>query len=330
MIECMLSQFDIWQSDNTIACIFIYGSGEKAFCAGGDIHALRASALSTPGGPCVEAENFFAREYRLNHLLHCYKKPVIAWGHGIVMGGGLGIFAGASHRIATETSRFAMPEVTIGLFPDVGGSYFLNKMPDKSGRFLALTGALFNASDALFTDIANIFISGEKFNSVIQALVDHAPSDNTAVQSVLTNFEEPSVGLLPNANIEPHMDIINRLCESENILDVILAFKELNTEEKWLSKAKRGLLHGSPNSIKIIDEQLKRSANLPLNEIFRSELILSTHCVRFPDFAEGVRALLVDKDHSPQWQYSDITEIPEELTTSFFTPPWLEHPLADL
>ena len=129
MVDLLLDRLSQWELDESICCLLISGSGGKAFCAGGDVQALHASAVKTPGGPCVEAETFFEREYRMDFALHNYPKPVIVWGDGIVMGGGLGIFAGGSHRVVTETSRFAMPEVTIALFPDVGGSYFLNRTP---------------------------------------------------------------------------------------------------------------------------------------------------------------------------------------------------------
>ena len=136
MVDTLQQQLDAWRDDPEIGAILIDGSGEKAFCAGGDVQALHRSATATPGGPCEEAEAFFAREYRMNYTLHTYPKPIICWGHGIVMGGGLGVMAGCSHRVVTEATRIAMPEITIALFPDVGGSWFLNHMPGKSGNSL--------------------------------------------------------------------------------------------------------------------------------------------------------------------------------------------------
>ena len=134
MVDLLQAQLDAWADDDAIAAIFIEGAGEKAFCAGGDVQALHASSVGTPGGPCEYAETFFTREYRLDYTLHTYAKPIICWGHGIVMGGGLGVMAACSHRVVTERTRIAMPEVTIALFPDVGGSWFLNHMPRPSWR----------------------------------------------------------------------------------------------------------------------------------------------------------------------------------------------------
>lgn len=135
MVDTLSAQLLAWRDDPSIAAVFIDGTGEKAFCAGGDVQALRDSCLATPGGPCEYAETFFAREYAMNYLLHTYPKPIICWGHGVVMGGGLGILAGCSHRLVSERTRIGMPEITIALFPDVGGSWFLNRMPGNVGRF---------------------------------------------------------------------------------------------------------------------------------------------------------------------------------------------------
>src|SRR5210317_2516528 len=171
MVNLLQVRLDQWRTDESIAAIFIEGAGDKAFCAGGDVQALYRSATATPGGPCEYAEDFFTREYRMNYTLHTYGKPIICWGHGIVMGGGRGVMAGCSHRVVTEKTRIAMPEVTIALFPDVGGSWFLNHMPGKCGQFLALTGASINAADAIYTGIAGRFIASEHKAAVIEQLL---------------------------------------------------------------------------------------------------------------------------------------------------------------
>ena len=183
MVDLLQEQLDAWRGDRDIAAIFIEGAGQKAFCAGGDVQALHRSATATPGGPCDYAESFFTREYRMNYTLHTYSKPVICWGHGIVMGGGLGVMAGCSHRVVTEKTRIAMPEVTIALFPDVGGSWFLNHMPGKSGQFLALTGASINAADAIYTGMADRFISSERKAEVLQQLLRQEWGGDAAQQS---------------------------------------------------------------------------------------------------------------------------------------------------
>lgn len=336
MVEQLLQQLLVWQRDSSVVCVMISGSGEKAFCAGGDVQALRNSSLATPGGPCVEAENFFAREYRLDYLIHTFGKPIVVWGDGIVMGGGLGIFAGASHRVVTETSRFAMPEVSIGLYPDVGGSFFLNQMPAQVGRFLALTGAAFNAADALYVGIADVFIQRNQFDTVLAKLQGGAPATHEAMSMLLASCMlatadkkiatvTPAVG-----NIESHIDTINALCNGDNIQTVFERIATLQTDDAWLLKAKKTLLHGSPLSVLLIDLQLARSVGQPLAQVLNAELLLSTNIIRYPEFAEGVRALLVDKDRKPKWQYANIAAIPEALIESFFSAPWQDNPLADL
>lgn len=329
-VELLLLQLTTWATDDSIACVVIDGSGEKAFCAGGDVQALHASAVATPGGPCIDAENFFAREYRMNHLLHTYNKPIIVWGDGIVMGGGLGIFAGGSHRVVTETSRFAMPEVTIGLYPDVGGSYFLNRMPKSTGRFLALTGASFNAADAVYTGIANYFISRNSFQSVLDQLLIAAPTGHDQVTSLLSQFQAQSKSALPAANVEPHSEIIESLVGEQTIQQVMQNFAALQTDDKWLAKAKRSIEHGSPLSVLLIDKQLSVCADFSIGECFQAELVLSTNIVRYPEFAEGVRALLIDKDRNPQWQFSAIDKVSTDLLDAFFVAPWQDNLLNDL
>lgn len=329
-VDLLQAQLDAWSNDASIACIWIEGSGEKAFCAGGDVQALAASSLATPGGPCIEAETFFAHEYRMNHTLHRYKKPILVWGDGIVMGGGLGILAGGSHRVVTQTSRFAMPEVTIGLYPDVGGSYFLNRMPGSVGRFLSLTGASFNAADALSTGIANFYVDRERRNALVEALIQAAPDTHEKLTEALRSFGPDTDAAIPEGNVEAHSEVIEQLVGEAPVDIVMDNFNSLSTDDKWLQKAKQGISHGSPLSVLLIDRQLEACKRLSLAECFRRELILSTNIVRYPEFAEGVRALLIDKDKNPQWLYKAIAEVPGSLLDSFFESPWQVNPLADL
>ncbi|MDX1735964.1 MAG: enoyl-CoA hydratase/isomerase family protein, partial [Halioglobus sp.] len=210
MVDLLQQQLDAWRGDDAIAAVFIDGAGEKAFCAGGDVQALHRSATETPGGPCEYAEAFFTREYRMNYTLHTYPKPLVCWGHGIVMGGGLGVMAGCSHRVVTEKTRIAMPEVTIALFPDVGGTWFLNHMPGRSGQFLALTGASINAADAIYCGIADRFIGSDSKDDVLEQLLRQewqaqAASNHALTRHVLRPFSEQSVAQCPGGQVEPHL-----------------------------------------------------------------------------------------------------------------------------
>ena len=333
MVDLLQAQLDTWADDDAIAAVFIDAVGEKAFCAGGDVQALHASAVETPGGPCEYAEAFFAREYRMNYTLHTWPKPLVCWGHGIVMGGGLGVMAGCSHRIVTERTRIAMPEVTIALFPDVGGSWFLNHMPGKSGEFLALTGASINAADAIFTGIADRFIASEHKEAVLAALLaqDFSSGDAHAhVRHALRPFSDKSIGSLPAGQVEPHLAAIARLCDGDSIHDIIDNIVGLDTEDPWLVKARDSLAHGSKLAARWIHRQLHETRHAGLKEIFQAEIQLVTNIVRHPEFTEGVRALLIDKDRNPQWAYASSREVPEAVLDGFFAAPWPTNPLADL
>lgn len=335
MVDLLQAQLDTWRDDDTIAAVFIQGAGEKAFCAGGDVQALHASAVATPSGPCEYAENFFRREYRMNYTLHTYPKPLIGWGHGIVMGGGLGVLAGCSHRVVTERTRIAMPEITIALFPDVGGSWFLNHAPGSSGEFLALTGASINAADALYIGIADRFIASEHKDAIIEQLLAQSWGSDSAgnhalVARVLRGFAEKSTGALPAGQVEAHIATINALCDRDSIHDVIEAICAQNTDDPWLVKARDSLQGGSKLAALWIHRQLRETRHASLREVFQSELQLATNIVRHPEFAEGVRALLIDKDRSPAWEYIASRDVPRDLLESFFVAPWAVNPLTDL
>lgn len=335
MVDLLLSQLTKWQADDSIVAVLVRGAGEKALCAGGDVQALHQSSVSQPGGPCEYAETFFEREYRLDYLLHQYLKPTIVWGHGIVMGGGLGILAACKHRIVTEKTRIAMPEVTIALFPDVGGSYFLNKMPGSCGRFLALTAASINAADSLYSGIADYFMSHQQYEQLSEALVQLPWSgdkfdDDNLLSSAIHKLEQHAIEKMPPGNLESHQTQIDQLCNGDDVNVIADRIGKLQTDDKWLLKAKSGLSGGSPLAIKWIFKQLNLAKNLSLKDVFQAELLLGTNIMRHPEFAEGVRALLIDKDQSPTWQIADLDSVSEEAVAAFFRAPWPQNPLADL
>ena len=335
MVDSLQRYLELWRDDDTVKLIFIDSIGDKAFCAGGDVQALYRSAIETPGGPCDYAETFFANEYRMNYTLHTYPKPIICWGQGIVMGGGLGVLAACSHRIVTETTRIAMPEITIALFPDVGGSYFLNKMPNNVGRFLALTGASINCTDAVFTRIAdNILLNGSKAIFLENLSAQDWSSNNLTNKTITTNaIEDFSNNNCPPPSpgqIESRLDLVQELSTKEDIASFVGAITNLETDDKWMIRAREGLIHGSPFAACWIDHQLKITKEMTLETIFQSEILLVTNIIRNPEFSEGVRALLIDKDRNPNWQFSDVDSVPKDSLERMFEPPWPKNPLADL
>jgi len=335
MVDALQARLEQWRSDDEIAAIFLEGAGEKAFCAGGDVQALYDSVLATPGGPCEYAEEFFLREYRLDYTLHTYPKPIICWGHGIVMGGGLGVMAGCSHRVVTEKTRFAMPEVNIALFPDVGGSWFLNHMPGKTGQFLALTGASINAADAIYTGIADRFIASDLKDEVVSQLLRQKwqgdPAANHGlVRHTLRPLTEQSVSRCPGGQVEPHLGSIATLCDGDDVHEIIANILSQQTRDPWLSSARDSLAYASPLALMWSYRQLAETRLASLREVFQAELVLATNIMRDPEFAEGVRALLIDKDRKPDWRFKSTRDVPMEVLDGFFTPPWDVHPLADL
>ncbi len=321
-----------WRDDPSVACVFIESALPGAFCAGGDVRAMRRAALAASGGPCVAAERFFEHEYRLNHSMHRYAKPIVAWVHGIAMGGGLGLVAGCSHRVVAETARIAMPEVMIGMFPDVGASYFLNRCPSPCGRFLALTGAAVNASDALHLGLADYFVLDARRDATLSALRRARWSGDAAgavVDRCLAEQSSRSPGA-PAGVVMARAARIEALCRGEDTVAVAERIANLDDDDAWLAAARDGQRYGSPLSTLLIDGQLRAAANMSLEAVLRSELTLAARVVRYPEFSEGVRALLVDKDRRPDWRFKRVADVPETLLAPFFDSPWTLHPLRDL
>lgn len=336
MVDLLTPQLKTWQQDPTITCVILNAAGEKAFCAGGDIRRLYDTMIECGAHKSNDyAEAFFENEYRLDYLIHKYQKPLIVWGHGIVMGGGIGLMSGASHRIVTEKSRLAMPEINIGLYPDVGGTWFLNHAPGRTGLFLGLTGANINAADALFVGLADRFLPHESQQQVIEALCnadweDKAHDAAGIVSKVLRRFED--LDQLPESEVRNHYDLIQQVTDGDNLPEIAEKIVAIDSDEKWLQKAVAGLKNGCPTTAHLVYQQLKRGKKLSLEAVFQMELIMSLQCSRHPDFPEGVRALLVDKDGQPKWQHSSVAEVPDSWVEEHFTAPWGdgENPLKDI
>jgi enoyl-CoA hydratase/carnithine racemase len=330
MVELLLPQLCAWQEDPRIACVLLRGSGDRALCAGGDVVELRNSSLARDG----KAERFFEREYRLDYLIHTYRKPILVWGHGVVMGGGLGLLAGASHRVVTAQTRLAMPEVTIGLFPDVGGTWFLNRAPGRTGLFLAVTGAAINASDTLFLGLADRFLDHAQWPELVdrlKALPWGAPADHGGQLSHVLRDLEAQAGERPEPVVRNHYDIIQQLTDGDSLDQIVAQITAYDGDDEWLQRAAKTLSSGCPTTVRVIYEQLRRGLHLSLREIFQLELIIGANCMRFSNFAEGVRALLVDKDRNPRFEPATLVEVTPEFVAQHFEPPWQgPHPLADL
>ncbi|MGM0857809.1 MAG: enoyl-CoA hydratase/isomerase family protein [Pseudomonadota bacterium] len=336
MIEEILPRLAEWRSDERVVALLLDSAGDKAFCAGGDVVNLY-KAIKGEGDPDFP-ERFFDNEYRLDYALHTYPKPVICWGNGIVMGGGMGLLSASSHRVVTETSRLAMPEVTIGLYPDVGASWFLNRLPNGTGRFLAMTGSQINAPDAVHLGLADRAIASHQRDAMAKALTkatwgEGAKTDaHGVVNRILRELEQASQPVFEEleAPVYKFSPLIRELMDHDTVEQIVAAISAVSSDDKWFAKAQKTLAHGSPVSIKLIDEQLKRAKYMSLAEVFQAELALSVQCCRHREFPEGVRALLVDKDGKPDWTYPDVAAVEDSFIDELLTPPWANNPLANL
>ncbi len=341
MIDLLFERLSAWATDPGIAFVVLEAAGEKAFCAGADLHNLyrtmlehHASAQSNDIRGNAYALAFFSREYLLDYLIHTYPKPVLCWGHGIVMGGGLGLMSGASHRVVTESSRVAMPEITIGLYPDVGATWLLNRAPGRSGLFLALTGAHLNAADALFARFADYQIAHTDKARVMESLTRQPWTANASdSHRLLTNvLRDVAVAHPAPGPLRGHLDLIGELCGYATLPEIVAAITGVKTQDAWLTKAAATLAAGSPGSAALSCAVQRRMLHASLAEVFRVELVASLTCAARPDLAEGIRALLIDKDRRAHWRPATLAEVTPEWLEGFFANPWQahEHPLADL
>ncbi len=321
MIEAMQATLNDWAANDAVKAVWIEGAGDKAFCAGGDVVMLYHSMKETATGDIPQkAHEFFTKEYQLDQTIHNYAKPVIIYADGIVMGGGLGVAVGGSHRIVTERSMIAMPEVTIGLYPDVGASWFFNRMPGKCAEFLGMTGARMNAADALFTKLADFAVATDDLAEMQLAILESDGTHDGITMAIQASQMEQRVH---ESQLWVNYELINELMAPTDLSEVVTQFQALETEDKWLGFAAKALVNGCPMTLHLVREQIKRAKHMSLSEVFEMELIMSTQCAMHPDLAEGIRALLIDKDGQPKWSAASVADITAEQVEAFFQQPKL-------
>ncbi len=339
MCRLLDARLQAWAGDADLVAVVLRGAGDRAFCAGGDLHALYRSMLDSPAGDAwanVHAREFFETEYRLDFRIHRYPKPILVWGSGIVMGGGVGLMLGASHRIVTETTRLAMPEISIGLYPDVAGTWMLSRLARGLGHFLAFTGAQLGAADCLHFGLADRVCAANGLQALLDALVGTDWSADVAahaaqIDAVLDTcqVDAPAPGPLLR-----HAAVIRQACNRADFLQICAAIAAWEHDaDLWLARAAATFLAGSPGSARLSHTLLARARHQSLADTFRMELIASLHCCAQPDLREGIRALLIDKDRSPRWQPATCEQASTAWVQRFLTAPWpagQAHPLADL
>ena len=312
MVRLLTPKLREWAADSAVVGVMLDAAGEKAFCAGGDLRQLYQTLLDCKADRNEYAERFFGEEYELDYLIHTFPKPFVCWGHGIVMGGGVGLMAGCSHRVVTEGSRVAMPEVNIGLYPDVGGSWFLRRTPGRTGLFLAFTAAQINASDAIFAGLADVLVPHAAKAQVLEAIGTAAwkaeqGADRALMSALLAKAGEGAA--VPASKLREHFDLINATLAGEDLLVIDRRLRSLQSEDAWLQTAVKTYAKGAPSSVALSWTLWQRVLRMSLAEVFRLEYRASLGFCAYADFAEGIRAVLVDKDRTPKWSPATLAEI---------------------
>ena len=307
MDEAMQEALLAWQHDEGVHTVILEHSEGRGFCSGGDVAFLRNSALTDNG---KSGTKFFHDEYQLNHLMFTYAKPIVAFIDGITMGGGVGISQPARFRVATEHTRFAMPETGIGLFPDVGGGWYLARLPGRMGQFLALTGTRLDGAECLWTGLATHYLPSENLAEAKER-VAHG-HDVAGVLSVLAATP-------PEPKIEAHAAQIAKHFASDRLEDIIASLEADDSE--WAAKELATLSVKSPQACKVALRQLHDSlACKDFAENMVMEYRIAARVINLPDFAEGVRAVIVDKDNAPKWNPATPEGVTDAMIDAIFAP----------
>ncbi len=327
MIRALTVCLTAWREDDQVQAVAIRGSNKVgpfgAFCAGGDIRFFHQALLSGDPSP----EDFFTEEYTLNHLIHSYSKPFVAFMDGIVMGGGMGISQGASHRLVTPRTKMAMPETAIGLFPDVGGGYFLSRCPGFSGEWLALTGTTIGAGDALALGLADHCLDESNLERLWVELSQMEIADRSQIDAIIAPYS-----IATNALLTRDRDKIDQYFSLDSVTAIVQTLEADASD--WSRQTAALLRQRSPLMLHVALEQIRRARRLSVAQDLRMERDMVRHCF-FPahlqrhgsatETAEGIRALVIDKDNAAKWHPARIEEVASEMVQAFFDSPWPAH-----
>ena len=338
MVRNITAALQSFQADAKVQVVALRGSNKLGkpgtpeslfggFCAGGDIRYFHQAALAGD----TSLDDFFTEEYRLNYLIHHYPKPFIAFMDGVVMGGGMGLSQGASLRIVTEHTRMAMPETNIGLFPDVGGGYFLSRCPGHVGEYLALTGDVISAGQALQYGLADVQLEAAR----LPALWSELAAETFANRQEVEDWLATHVGTQNKDAIKPdaRIDAVFSLLRVKHMVDAL----EKAKDDRWAQKTATVLRKRSPLMLHVTLEQIRRARQMSLADDLRMERVMVQHCFydrpgTASETVEGIRALAVDKDYTPAWNPARIEDVKPGMADAFFVSPWAPatHPLREL
>jgi enoyl-CoA hydratase len=310
MIRAMDPQLVVWAKDPAIKGVIIEGAGDRAFCSGGDVKTV-AIEVKEKGRDSALGRDFFREEYILNNRIFTFPKPYISLINGIVMGGGKGLSAHGSHRIVTEKTLFAMPETNIGFFPDVGGGYFLPRCPGETGVYLAMTSKRINAADTLYIGFATHYVASDKIAALRQALCDDAGNIDAVLARFVSQPQEAS-------EVEKYRGQIDACFNFDSVEQIIKALKDDGSA--FATETLVAMNGMSPTSLKVALQQIRRGAEMKFQDVMTMEYRLSQALVARPDFYEGIRAALIDKDRQPKWNPARPEDVSDQDIESCFKP----------
>lgn len=310
MCELMTAQLKSWARDDAVKAVAIRGAGEKAFCAGGDVVRLYEDGKAGRAYPSA----FWSTEYRLNTLIKRYPKPYIALIDGIVMGGGVGVSVHGGYRVVTDRTMFAMPETGIGLFPDVGGGYFLPRLPGAAGMYLGLTGKRLKGADCVVLGLAEALVPHDRLAALEAKLASEAASDLDEISYLIGQFAEP----VKTAPVSEDRTAFGRHFDRDSVEAIM---DSLAAEQgEWAAEQLKVLKGKSPTALKVTFRQIREGAQLSFEDNMRMEWRIATRCAAGHDFYEGVRALLIDKDNTPRWKPASLADVSAQDVAAYFAP----------
>lgn len=335
MIRALATRLRAWEQQDNVIAVVIRASTERAFCAGGDIRFFHQVGTSSPAGGSALLEDFFTEEYALNHLIHHYPKPYIAFMDGIVMGGGMGVAQGGPQsrlRVVTDKTAMAMPEVHIGLFPDVGGSYFMSRAPGALGAWLGLTGQTIGAADAIHADMADVGIPSSALPELLSLLENESLASSADVTALVRTYAAPyAASFDPGRSVlAAQREAIDRHFSHPTVAAIIASLQAEGGE--FAEKSLAALCRGSPLLLCVTLEQLRRGATMTVAECLRMERTMVRHSFEGTEVLEGIRARVIEKDNAPQWSPATLEEVDAAQVEHYFSQVWPDyaHPLRDL